>query len=313
MKKVLLTTTALVMTAGVAAADVTFSGSAELTLGDWDGAASSSWGTTTDLGIAMSGEASGISYSAGLSLDETNGGPEHIGGTISLSASGMTVAYGPGMDADAGEAASNIVDADETGDLKVSYASGGVTVTYVENADGAEANSNKGASKIDLGYTMGDITLGLSTNTTDVSASGAQVNSLSLGYTAGDVKISVSGNDVAIGTAAKATWDASVAYTIGASTVTVATDEASATSVAVATSLNDITLGATAKDGANLLSVGYTMGDITMSYAYDESNAGGDGDDAETILSISYDLGGIVLKGQSNSANEVQVSAAFTF
>ena len=316
MKKVLLTTTALVMTAGVAAADVTFSGSAKLTLGDWDGAASSSWGTTTDLGIAMSGEASGISYSAGLSLDETNGatgGAEHIGGTISLSSGGMTVAYGPGMDADAGEAAANITDADETGDLKVSYAAGGVTVTYVENADGAEANSNKGASKIDLGYTMGDITLGLSTNTTDKSASGAQVNSLSVGYTAGDMKISVSGNDVALAGATKATWDASVAYTMGASTVTLATDEASATSVAVATSLNDITLGATAKDGANLLSVGYTMGDITMSYAYDESNAGGDGDDAETILSISYDLGGIVLKGQSNSANEVQVSAAFTF
>ena len=306
MKKVLLTTTALVMTAGVAAADVTFSGSAKLTLGDWDAATSSSWGTNTDLGIAMSGEASGISYSAGLSLDEDNGA-EHIGGTISLSSGGLSFAYGPGMDADAGEAS------DETGDLKVAYSAGGVSVTYVENGDGAETSSKKGASKVDLGYTMGDITLGLSTNTTDVSASGAQVNSLSLGYTAGDMKISVSGNDVAIGTATKATWDASVAYTMGASTVTLATDEASATSVAVATSLNDITLGATAKDGANLLSVGYTMGDITMSYAYDESNAGGDGDDAETILSISYDLGGIVLQGQSNSANEVQVSAAFTF
>ena len=306
MKKVLLTTTALVMTAGVAAADVSLSGSAKLTLGDWDGAASSSWGTTTDLSIAMSGEASGISYSAGLSLDETNG-TEHIGGTISLSSGGLSFAYGPGMDADAGEAS------DETGDLKVSYSAGGVSVTYVENGDGAESGSKKGASKVDLGYTMGDITLGLSTNTTDVSASGAQVNSLSVGYTAGDMKISVSGNDVALAGAAKATWDASVAYTMGASTVTLATDEASATSVAVATSLNDITLGATAKDGGNLLSVGYTMGDISMSYAYDESNAGGDGDDAETILSISYDLGGIVLKGQSNSANEVQVSAAFTF
>ena len=306
MKKVLLTTTALVMTAGVAAADVSLSGSAKLTLGDWDGAASSSWGTTTDLSIAMSGEASGISYSAGLSLDETNG-TEHIGGTISLSSGGLSFAYGPGMDADAGEAS------DETGDLKVAYSAGGVSVTYVENGDGAETSSKKGASKIDLGYTMGDITLGLSSNTTDKSASGAQVNSLSVGYTAGDMKISVSGNDVALAGAAKATWDASVAYTMGASTVTLATDEASATSVAVATSLNDITLGATAKDGANLLSVGYTMGDISMSYAYDESNAGGDGDDAETILSISYDLGGIVLKGQSNSANEVQVSAAFTF
>ena len=58
------------------------------------------------------------------------------------------------------------------------------------------------------------------------------------------------------------------------------------------------------------------MGDITLSYAYDEGagvGATADGDDAQTIMSISYDLGGIVLKGQSNNKNEVQVSAAFTF
>ncbi|MBT7906856.1 MAG: porin [Marinovum sp.] len=309
MKKVLLTTTALVMTAGVAAADVTLSGSAKLTYGDWDGGTTTSWGSTTDLSIAMSGEASGVAYSAGLSLDESNG-TEHIGGTMSLSSNGLSLSYGPGMDADAGEAS------DETGDLKVAYASGGVTISYVENADGAETASNKGSSKVDLGYTMGDITLGLSTNSTDKSSGGAQVNTLSVGFTSGDMKISVSGNDAAIGSAAKATWDASVAYTLGASTVTLATDEASATAVSVSTSLNDITLSAKAKDTDNELSVGYTMGDITLSYAYDEGAgvlAAADGDDAQTIMSISYDLGGIVLKGQSNNKNEVQVSAAFTF
>ena len=311
MKKVLLTTTALVMTAGVAAADVTLSGSAKLTYGDWDGGTTTSWGSTTDLSIAMSGEASGIAYSAGLSLDESNG-TEHIGGTMSLSSNGLSLSYGPGMDADAGEAS------DETGDLKVAYAAGGVTVSYVENADGVETSSKKGASKVDLGYTMGDITIGLSSNSTDKSSGGAQVNTLSVGFTSGDMKISLSGNDAALAGAAdgKADWDASVAYTLGASTVTLAVDEDSKTAVSVSTSLNDITLSAKAKDTDNELSVGYTMGDITLSYAYDEGAgvlAAADGDDAQTIMSISYDLGGIVLKGQSNNKNEVQVSAAFTF
>ena len=95
------------------------------------------------------------------------------------------------------------------------------------------------------------------------------------------------------------------------------TDEASKTYVKVATSLNDITLTAKALDTDNELSVGYTMGDITLSYAYDEGAgvvpADDDGDDAQTIFSVSYDLGGVVLKGQTNNMNEVEVSAAFTF
>ena len=313
MKKVLLTTTALVMTAGVAAADVSLSGSAKLTYGDWDGGTTTSWGSTTDLSVAMSGEASGIAYSAGLSIDETDSGDAaHIGGSISISSNGLSLAYGPGMDADAGEAS------DETGDLKIAYAGSGVTISYVENANASEAGSSKGASKVDLGYTINDITIGLSSNSTDKSSSGAQINTLSVGFNAGDMKISLSGNDAALASATdgKADWDASLAYTLGASTVTLAVDEDSKTAISVATSLNDLTLSAKAKDTDNELSISYKMGDISMSYAYDEGAgvaAAADGDDAQTIMSISYDLGGIVLKGQSNNKNEVQVSAAFTF
>ena len=95
-----------------------------------------------------------------------------------------------------------------------------------------------------------------------------------------------------------------------------ATDETSTTAISVATSLNDVTLSAKAKEGDNELSVGYTMGDITMSYAYDEGAgvaATDDGDDAQTIISISYDLGGIKITGQTNNKDEVEVAAAFTF
>ena len=290
MKKVLLTTTALVMTAGVAAADVSFSGSAKLKYGNWDGAAAESWSSTTDLGVSMSGEASGISYTASISIDESDSATAaDIGGAITMSGSGLTLTYDADGEMDAGGAS------DELGDLQFAYAGGGISASYTED-------TSAGLSEIKVGYTAGDLTVGYATNNS------SSASALSASFTAGDLAITVEGADTG------AAWDASAAYTMGASTVTVGTDEASATYVKVATSLNDITLTAKALDGDNELSVGYTMGDISLSYAYDEGDSNtADGDDAQTIFSVSYDLGGIVLKGQTNNVNEVEVSAAFTF
>ena len=290
MKKVLLTTTALVMTAGVASADVTFSGSAELTYGNWGGAAAESWGSTTDLGVSMSGEASGISYTASIAIDETDSATAaDIGGAITMSGSGLSLTYDADGEMDAGGAS------DELGDLQFAYSGGGVSASYTED-------TSAGLSEIKVGYTAGDLTVGYATNNS------SSASALSASFTAGDLAITVEGAD------SGAAWDASAAYTMGASTVTVGTDEASATYVKVATSLNDITLTAKALDADNELSVGYTMGDITLSYAYDEGESNtATGDDAQTIFSVSYDLGGVVLTGQSNNVNEVEVSAAFTF
>ena len=290
MKKVLLTTTALVMTAGVAAADVSFSGSAKLKYGNWDGAAAESWSSTTDLGVSMSGEASGISYTASISIDESDSATAaDIGGAVTMSGSGLSLTYDKDGEMDAGGSS------DEAGDLQVAYAGGGVSASYTED-------TSAGKSEIKVGYTAGDLTVGYATNNS------SSASALSASFTAGDLAITVEGADTG------AAWDASAAYTMGASTVTVGTDEASATYVKVATSLNDITLTAKALDGDNELSVGYTMGDISLSYAYDEGDSNtADGDDAQTIFSVSYDLGGIVLKGQTNNVNEVEVSAAFTF
>ena len=137
MKKILLTTTALVMTAGVAAADVTFSGSAELTYGNWntEGAGAEGWVATTDLGVSMSGEASGVAYTAGLTVDESDAAEaENIAGAITLSASGLSLSYEDGGELDSGEAN------DELGDLKIAYAGSGVSVAYVERCKRREQN-----------------------------------------------------------------------------------------------------------------------------------------------------------------------------
>ena len=297
MKKVLLTTTALVMTAGVAAADVSLSGSAKLKYGNWgsEGAGTESWSSTTDLGVSMSGEASGISYTASISIDENDNpatADQDIGGAITMSGSGLSLTYDKDGEMDAGGTA------DESGDFQVAYSNGTVSASYTED-------QGTGKNEVVVGYSAGDLTVGYS------KSSESALSGLSASFSAGDLAITVSGADDG------STWDASAAYTLGASTVTAATDELSATSVTVATSLNDITLTAKAKDGDNELTVGYTMGDISLSYAYNEgadlTGADSDGDDAQTILSVTYDLGGIAIKGQTNNRNEVEVSAAFTF
>ena len=282
MKKVLLTTTALVMTAGVAAADVTLGGNAKTTFGNWDGGGAQTWSSDTNATITMSGEASGVAYSASLTADQAG----NSAGAISMSSNGLSFAIG--TEGDAGEAN------DETGDLTIGYSGGGATFGYVEN-------TSTGKSKIDAAYTAGDLTLTYSTNDTD------NVNTVGASFSAGDIAVSLSGAD------SGGTWDASAAYTIGASTVTLATDEANVASIAVATTVGGVTLGATAKDNANKLSVGYSMGDITMSYAYAEADVGKDGDDAGAQLSVAYDLGGITITGSANDADEVKVEAAFTF
>lgn len=299
MKKVLLTTTALVMTAGVAAADVTFSGSAKLTYGNWDGGGTESWGSSTDLGVAMSGEASGISYSASISIDETDADVNNnttaandsvdIGGAITMSGSGLSLTYDKDGEMDAGGGS------EESGDLQVAYSGSGISASYTED-------TSAGKSEIKVGYTAGDLTVGYATNNS------SSASALSASFKAGDLAITVEGADTG------AAWDASAAYTMGASTVTVGSDESSNTYVKVATSLNDITLSAKALDGDNELNVGYTMGDITMSYAYDSGDAATlTGGDAQTVMSIAYNLGGVVITGQTNNVNEVELSAAFTF
>ena len=69
MKKVLLTTTALVMTAGVAAAEVSFSGTTQASISNTT-AAGNVLNTHIDFNVAVSGASdNGITMSAGFGYD----------------------------------------------------------------------------------------------------------------------------------------------------------------------------------------------------------------------------------------------------
>ena len=65
--------------------------------------------------------------------------------------------------------------------------------------------------------------------------------------------------------------------------------------------------------GENELSLSYTMGALTVAYAKDTGDKGKFGDEAETLTTLTYDLGGITIVAKGNDQDETEVSAAFTF
>jgi hypothetical protein len=65
--------------------------------------------------------------------------------------------------------------------------------------------------------------------------------------------------------------------------------------------------------GENELSLSYTMGALTVAYAKDTGDNGLYGDEAETVTTLTYDLGGITLVAKGTDKDETEVSAAFSF
>ena len=123
-------------------------------------------------------------------------------------------------------------------------------------------------------------------------------------------------------------YDVSAAYTLGATVITVATDENEQHSVGIATTVGGIGISARTEQDiksshADATKAGtgaesefgltYTAGALTVGYSRDTGQNGKFGDEAETVTTITYDLGGITLVGKATDQEETEVSAAFTF
>ena len=136
-------------------------------------------------------------------------------------------------------------------------------------------------------------------------------------------------------------YDAKVTYTMGDTVLSAGTDEVESHYAGIATTIGGLTLsmrteqdgkkcvstvngnncgGATGTaNGANLasaeneLSLSYTMGALTVAYAKDTGDKGKFGDEAETLTTLTYDLGGVTLVAKGNDQEETEVSAAFSF
>ena len=242
MKKVLLATTALTLSAGFASADVSMSGTGGAGVFGAAGADLSVY-SGVDLGFSLSGASdTGMTFSA--SVDMGGGQTLDVGdfeldtqdmGTddntsVAIGVSGVTITLSQdGVD--------DLYDDDIAGDIGISGAMGDLTysvVTGLEDADptsisigysagaisGSIASSDSGdaedASTVSVSYAMGDITVSVEA---DTDRTGADTSTTTISYAMSDgMTVSVEESEGVV--------EASVAYSSGAISVGVTANDA---------------------------------------------------------------------------------------
>ena len=325
MKNILLATTAIALTAGYAAADVSYSASAKLSYGNFgeEDTAGTTYGysDTFDFVVSGSGEAGGVAYSASMTIDENS--DSNSLGAFSMSSNGLSYTYDANDIGGLETANGNGLD-EAAGDWKIAYAANGFSAGYEVDAD------IEGRYLTTLSYSGNGITLGLEvsdddgnnaadllTTSTADDADESAINTVSIGYTMGAMTISYDVDDQD-----DQDYDAKVTYTLGDTVLSAGTDESESHYAGISTSFGGLSLtarseadGSTASGvtGENELSLSYTMGALTVAYAKDTGDEGLYGDEAETVTTITYDLGGITLVAKGTDQDETEVSAAFSF
>ena len=253
MKKVLLATSALTLSAGFASADVSMSGTGGAGVFGAAGADLSVY-SGVDLGFALSGASdNGMTFSASLDMGggqtldtgdfeldtQDMGTDDNV--SVAIGVSGLTITLSQnGVD--------DLYDDDIAGDIGISGAMGDLTysvVTGLEDADptslsigysagaisGSVATSDEGdASTVTVTYAMGDITVSAES---DTDRAGADTSSVTLTYAMSDgmtvslensedvntVSVSYASGAVSVAVeaddAADESWEATMAYDLG--------------------------------------------------------------------------------------------------
>jgi outer membrane protein OmpU len=275
MKKILLATTILGMTAGFAAAEVKFSGSASAGFARDGVISDDSVDTaihaysTAKLGVEFVGETDGgLTFGATLSIkagrsydfDEGDGFNDESGasGTPEVYVSGAF-----GKIAFANNDYDMFDDANGGGDVKYTGAFGGVSVGLVHDMDATETS-------VQLGYTMGAVALSADMDTYDL-------------------------------------WNVSAAYTMGAVTGTLSTNEASNEALKVAYSANGMSASVKV-DSLDFweLEAGYEANGAKVGFFTDKASA--------WSLKGSYDLGGgLSAEGGINASDDLFAGVSMSF
>ena len=318
MKKVLLTTTAVMVTAGWASAgDMSMSGSVSLTYG--------SFGTGTvpvttpddfdaeaDLDIAATSSGGGITMSGTLELDE--GGAD--AGAVSISSGALTFTYDANeLGALAVAPAGGDGEDDSYGDYSIAFSAGGIGVTYTKDQETSD-------NVVAVAYSAG--ALGLTLTAADETngafgTTGVQKTTIGATYTTGPYTIAISGDDQAT-----QNWDASVAMASGDTTITIAADETEMMSVGIAYSAGSMTVSArqefnntNSADDETEVSLSYTEGALTFGAAYDSgqgtATAPTYGDEAQLLISAAYTDGDVTMTAKGTDQDELQVAISFAF
>ena len=248
MKRILLTTTSLVLAAGVAQADVSFSGMGEVSYAQAGAGDDMAVRSGFDLNIAMSGASdNGITFSMGADIGagdliDRNDDFEIDAQGADVATPTMTIGYGGLTITAEQDAIDDLYDDDQNGDIGISGSMGGLAFAVV-----ADTDSDATATSFSLSGATGGMTWALVS--TDSDDNGAAAQKVTLGYTVSDslsasFKYDTKGDADAISTFGITNvmgaitvglsaddnddWDASVAYTAGALTASLATDEESA-------------------------------------------------------------------------------------
>ena len=318
MKKVLLTSTAVVLTAGWASAgDMSMSGSISLTYGSFgtgtQAGGADGFTSEADLDIAATSAGGGITMSGTLELDE-DGDPAT--GPVSISSGALSFTYDAndiGGLAMAPTGTTSDGEDDNYGDYSVAFSAGGIGVTYTKDQ---ESSDNVTA----VTYSSGALSLSMTaTDETNGAgagyAAGSKETVVGATYTTGPYTIAVSGND-----AATQNWDASVALANGDTTVTVAADETNMMSVGIGYSAGNMTVSArqefnnpTGTDDETEISLSYTEGALTFGAAYDSGQTGHFGDESILVISAGYTDGDVSIAAKGTDNDEMEVSVSFSF
>ncbi len=243
-----------------------------------------------------------------MTIDEDAG--SNSLGAFSMSSNGLSYTYDAGDLGGLETANANGLD-EAAGDWKIAYAANGFSAGYEVDED------VEGRSLTTLGYAANGLSIGLEVKDDDGNGAASDtINTVSVGYTMGAMSVSYDADDQAT-----QNYDAKVTYTMGGTVLSAGTDEIESHYVGITTTVGGMALTArsetdgntTADTAENELSISYTMGALTIAYAKDTGDVGKFGDEAETLTTLTYDLGGVTLVAKGNDQDETEVSAAFSF
>ena len=254
MKKVLLATSALTLSAGFASADVSMSGTGGAGVFGANGADLSVY-SGVDLGFALSGASdNGMTFSASLDM-------------------------GGGQTLDAGDFELDTQDMGVDDNVSVTIGVSGLTIVLSQNGVDDLYDDDK-AGDIGISGAMGDLTYSVTTGLEDDDPT-----SLSVGYTAGAISGSVATSDD--GDAS----NVSISYAMGDITISAESDTdragADTSSVTVSYAMSDgMTVSLENSEDVNELSVAYTSGAISVGLSADDAAT------ESWEATMAYDLGG---------------------
>ena len=312
MKRILLTSTALVAFAGAAAADVALSGDAEFSYNDGTGFASTvsltaAGSTALDNGYTASVSLTAESVdgaAAGLAAGDITVANDSSSITYHVAGDGAGAAYlSEAVGGSAGLAGIFSDDANESANISGSATVAGATISaslHPANEYEIGVSTDLGGTMIAVGYAGGDFGAWLSGAASSVDYTLAFASNDTFGV---EVSTTAGGADLSLSMAEGSVWEIGASMPLGAATVGLTLDNTQAWEVSLETALDAVALGFTFDSAsAWTMTAGYSAGDVTVDFETNNNSA--------WSIDATYDLGNGITAGAgttSASANYVEV------